>query len=107
MSRILITLAAATMIGLVGCQGSAPVKQDAAVAKPSLSDAAVKALAQAEADVKAAQSQDALWTTAAAALKAAKEAATKGDSAAVIKNATTASEQAQMGIAQKKYPPSK
>lgn len=110
MNKALITLAAATMIALAGCQASAPVKQEAApaaAAKPTLSDDAVKALAQAEADIKAAQSQNALWTTAADALKKAKEAAAATDSAAVIKNAKTASEQAKLGLEQKKYAPSK
>lgn len=99
----LITLAAAAFIALAGCQ-TAPTPQPAPTAGPALSDEAKAALAKAEADVKAADAKGALWTVAADALKAAQEAAKKGDSAAVIQNAKKASEFASMGIAQKSYP---
>ncbi|MEW5944068.1 MAG: hypothetical protein AB1710_09510 [Pseudomonadota bacterium] len=69
-----------------------------------LSDEASQALAKAEADVKEARAQKALWTTAADALKNAREAAEEGDSAAVIKFSATASEHARLGIGQTKYP---
>lgn len=75
--------------------------------KPSLSEAAAKELALAEADVKAAKAQGSLWTTSVDALKKAKEAAAAFDSAAVIKNARIASEQAQLSVAQTKYPSTK
>lgn len=71
---------------------------------PALSDDAKQALAKAEADVKEAQSKKALWTTAQDALKKAKAAAEKGDSAAVVKESEKASEQAQLGIKQLSYP---
>jgi murein lipoprotein len=73
-------------------------------AKPTISDEAQKALAQAEADVKAAQAKFALWTTAETALKQAQEAAKAGDSGAVIKQAAYVSEQVKGGFAQQSYP---
>ncbi|OFZ99628.1 MAG: hypothetical protein A2Z44_10120 [Betaproteobacteria bacterium RBG_19FT_COMBO_58_11] len=97
--HLLIAVAVAGMLSLAGCQSAPP-----APAKAELNDEAKIALAWAESDVKTAQSQGALWTTAANALKAAKEAAAKGDSAAVIKNAKTASTHAKLGIEQKKLP---
>lgn len=105
MHKLLIALASAVVL-LVGCQGGAAVKSDSA-AKAAISDEANKALVQAEADVKAAKAAGHLWTTADQALKDAKEAAAKGDSAAVIKNAKTASEQAKLGAGQASYPPKK
>lgn len=99
--QILIALAAAGIVALSGCQ-SAPTKE--AAAAPTISDEAKAALAKAEADVKAADSKKALWTTAEDALKAAKEAEKKGDSAAVIKEAKKASDHASMGTSQKAYP---
>jgi len=75
-----------------------------APAKPLLSDAAQQALAQAEADVKAAKAKFALWTTADKAFKAAKEAAKAGESEAVIKQARFASDQVARGMAQLAYP---
>lgn len=115
MTKLMIALAGVAVLGFAGCQGGAPVKQEApqAAAKPpaapeaampALSAQAGQALAQAEADVKAAQQQHALWTTAQDALKHAKAAAEKKDSAAVIKYSKVASEQANLGIAQKQYP---
>lgn len=100
--QILVALATAGLLALTGCQ-TAPT-QPTAAATPTLTDEAKAALAKAEADVKAADAKGALWTTAEDALKAAQEAAKKGDSAAVIKNAKTASEHAALGIAQKSYP---
>lgn len=97
--HLLIAAAVAGMLSLAGCQSAPP-----APAKAELNDEAKIALAWAESDVKTAQSQGALWTTANNALKAAKEAAEKGDSAAVIKNAKTASTHAKLGIEQKKLP---
>jgi len=97
--QILIAAALVGMLSLTGCQTAPP-----APAKAALNDEAQIALAWAESDVKSAQSQGALWTTAENALKAAKEAAAKGDSAAVIKNAKTASTHAKLGIEQKKLP---
>ncbi len=81
----------------------APAKP-AAPAVPALSEAAVKALAQAEADVKTAKAKHALWTTADKAVKAAKEAATTGDSATVLKESANASSQVKLGLEQLNYP---
>ena len=109
MHKILIALATAGLVSLAGCQGGAAVKTEAPsqAQKPAISEEASKALAQAGADVKAAQAQKALWVTAEDALKKAKEAAEKGDSAAVIKHSKTASDQAKLGISQLQYPISK
>lgn len=118
MQKIMIALAGAGLLALAGCEATTPTKPDtpSAAAKPvaapvaktpevtPLNEEAKAALAKAEADVKEAQSKKALWTTAQDALKAAKAAAEKGDSAAVIKNATKASEHAKLGIEQTKYP---
>lgn len=117
MSKTIIALSGVLLLALTGCQGSAPVKPEAAqapaktesapkleAAKAQLSEEATQALAKAEADVKAAQAKKALWTVAQDALKQAKAAAEKHDSPGVIKHAKTASEYAQMGIAQTQYP---
>jgi murein lipoprotein len=104
--------AAAGLLILTGCESTMPTKPDVAPApvkkveapQAQLSDEAKQALAQAEADIKAAQEKKALWTTAQDALKQAKEAAKKNDSAAVIKHAKQASEHAKLGIAQTQYP---
>ena len=100
MHKQILIAAAVGMLSLAGCQSAPP----AAPTKIVLSDEAQIALAWAESDVKTAQSQGALWTTADNALKAAKEAATKGDNAAVIKSAKTASTHAKLGIEQKQQP---
>lgn len=112
MQKTMFMLAAAGLLTLAGCASTTPAKPEVEKApakveapKPQLSDEAKKALAEAEADVKAAQEKDALWTTARDALKQAKEAAKKMDSAEVIKNAKIASEHAKLGIAQTQYPP--
>ncbi|MBU0593444.1 MAG: hypothetical protein ABIG70_05350 [Pseudomonadota bacterium] len=111
MQKIMFTFVTAGLLILAGCASTTPAKPEAAKApaqveapKTQLSDAAKQALAQAEADIKAAKEKDALWTTAADALKQAKEAAKKNDSAEVIKNAKEASDHAKLGIEQKKYP---
>lgn len=72
-------------------------------AKPALSDEAKKALADAEAAAKAAYAQHALWVPADAALKKAKEAATAGQSDAVIKEAMKAMELIKLGEGQVDY----
>lgn len=100
--QILIAAALAGMLSLAGCQSAPPAAS--APAKVTLSDEAQIALAWAESDVKSARAEGALWTTADDALKAAKEAAAKGDSAAVIKESKTASAHAKLGLEQKKLP---
>lgn len=72
--------------------------------QPLLSQEARQALATAEADWQRAKAAFALWTTADLAYENAKVAAMAGDSAAVIKYATRASELARLGLAQKDYP---
>jgi len=112
MRNVLIPIAALCFLLLGGCQGGTAVKSEAPAAakpaaeaaKPSLSDEAKNALAKAEADIKEAKEQKALWTTAEAALKKAQEAAAKGDSAATLKFAKTASDHARLGLAQRNYP---
>jgi murein lipoprotein len=90
-------LAIAAM-GIALCCGSAPLYAAA------LSQPAQQALKQAQADIKDAKAQDALWTPAQAALKNAQKAAAAGDSEAVVKFSKKASEMAKLGIAQTHYP---
>lgn len=111
MQKIMLTFATASLLILSGCASTPPAKPEAAKApakteapQAQLSDEAKQALAQAEADIKAAQEKKGLWTTTQDALKKAKEAAKKNDSAAVIKYAKEASEYAKLGIAQTQYP---
>lgn len=108
MKKLLIALSSATMLILAGCEGTVPAKEEApapkAEVKPSLTDEAKAALAQAQADVKEAKAKKALWTTAEDALKKAESAAAEFNSQAVIKSAKTASDHAKMGIEQTKYP---
>ena len=82
MQKIMLTFATAGLLMLSGCATStAPAKPEPAKAptaeapKQQLSDQAKQALAQAEADVKAAQEKKGLWTTAMDSLKKAREAA--------------------------------
>lgn len=65
---------------------------------------ACEALAHAEADVAAASALFALWTTARDALRDARAAAMRGDSAAALRLAIRASSQARLGIEQLDYP---
>lgn len=109
MSKVLLALTSVALLGLSGCADlyiNQPAKPAAAAepAKPALSAEAQAALAAAQADVKAAKSKNALWTTADAALKDAEDAAAKGDSATVIKKAKLASDHVQKGLAQLSYP---
>lgn len=112
MRNTLITIVTFGFLLLGGCQSSGTAKPDlpaaatpaAEAAKPALPEEARQALAKAEADVKEAKAQSALWTTAQDALKKAQEAAAKGDSAATLKFSKTASEHARLGLAQKGYP---
>ena len=102
MQKSHLAAVAAGLLTLSACQ-TTPAPAPAA-AKSVLSEAAKTALSQAEADVKAAAKDEAVWTTATDALKKAKEAAEKGDSDATIKLAKTASAHAKLGIGQAKYP---
>lgn len=105
MRKILLALTAASLMTLGGCATQTTTAPKAAeAAKPTISAEAQSALDAAKAAVKEAKSKGGLWTTAENALKAAEEAAGKGDSAGVIKNAKTASEHAKLGMEQLKYP---
>ncbi len=112
MRNPLITIITFGLLLLGGCQSNGTAKPDspaaatpaAEAAKPALSEEARQALAKAEADVKEAKTQKALWTTAEDTLKKAQEAAAKGDNAATLKFSKTASEQARLGLMQKSYP---
>ncbi|MGO9446773.1 MAG: hypothetical protein ACLPXB_18650 [Thiobacillaceae bacterium] len=111
MREILVTLTAASLLAMAGCAsqpsekvttGSTAATQ---VAMPALSAEAQADLAAAHAAVDEAKAQYALWTTAESAMKAAEEAATKGDSEGVIKNAKMAEDLANLGLEQAKLPP--
>ena len=116
MQKLLIALTSATMLLLGGCTGTMPPDETPApqadvkppvaeaAAKPSLTDEAKAALAQAEMDVKAAQAKKALWSTAKEELKKAEAAAEEFDSQTVIKHAKIASDHAKLGIEQLKDP---
>ncbi len=100
--QLLMSSLVASLVFFAGCQTAPPAP--ATPAKAEASPEAKAAIAQADADVKEAAKAGALWTTADDALKAAKEAADKGDSATAIKKAKTASAHAKLGLAQKKDP---
>lgn len=111
MSRILLALTSAALLGLSACAdldtnktSSAGSARPTESAKPAISAEASAALAAAQAAVKDAKSKNALWTTAESALKAAEGAATRGDSDTVMKQAKRASSDAQKGLAQLNYP---
>lgn len=108
MHKLILALAAAGLMAVGGCASTGTNSTTRAANEPTksaLSDEAKKALADAEADVKAAKAKEALWTTAEDALKKAQEASKKGDSAETVKQAKYASGQAKLGIEQKTYPP--
>ncbi|MGB9128967.1 MAG: hypothetical protein WCB97_04905 [Thiobacillus sp.] len=104
MSKLLLALTSAALLGLSGCAGMESKTADKAAAAPALSAEAQSALTAAQADVKDAKAKNALWTTAEAALKAAEEAAKKGDSATVIKQSKLASDHVQKARVQMSYP---
>jgi murein lipoprotein len=112
MRNALITTITFSFLLLGGCQSNGTTKPDSSAAaaptveaaKPTLSDEARQALTKAEADIKEAEKQQALWTTAEGALKKAQEAAAKGDSAATLKFSKIASNLARLGLNQKNYP---
>ncbi|BBP04531.1 hypothetical protein TPL01_16950 [Sulfuriferula plumbiphila] len=108
MTKFLIALASAGLLTLGGCagttNGTGSTQASAQSATSGISAAAQAALKQAENDVAASKKDKNEWTTAAAALKNAHEAAKKGDSDAVLKSAKFASELAKLSIGQLKYP---
>jgi len=99
MSKLLLALTSAALLSLAGCAGT----ETKPAAKP-LSAEAQSALTAAQAAVKDAKAKNALWTTAEAALKAAEEAAKKGDSDTVIKQSKLIGDHTQKGLAQLNYP---
>jgi len=98
-------------ISVTGCASTSqtaakseePMKS-AAPAEPALSAEAKMALGQAEAAVKNAKANFALWMPTESALKMAQEAAKAGDSEAVIKQAKVVTEQVKASLAQTSYP---
>lgn len=91
----------AVLIGLLlvaGCAGAGQQQSNA------ITPEAAQALASARADAKESQRVKNVWTTTLAALDDAEKAAAKGDSAAVIRLSSTASELAKGSIAQTRYP---
>ena len=104
-------------VGLAGCTTvdapqekaslSVPVFEQSAVtpATPALAAAAREALASAQKAVAAARQKKALWVRAAEALTLAQSAAQRFDSSATIRLANEARDLANLGIAQKSYPP--
>jgi murein lipoprotein len=108
MSKVLLALTSAALLGLSGCSGlyvnQPPAAKTTDPAKPTISAEAQAALSAAQADVKSAKSKNVLWTTSENALKAAEEAAAKGDSATVIKQSKLASDHVQKAMAQANYP---
>jgi len=106
MSKVLLALTSAALLGLSGCADMNTNTPAAATvpAKATISAEAQAALSAAQADVKLAKSKNALWTTAEDALKDAEAAAEKGDSATVLKEAQLASNHAHKGLEQLNYP---
>ena len=84
--------------------GTPAVADQSAAAATPVSEEASQALSKAEAEVKQAKAKGSLWTTTEDALKKAKEAAAKGDSATTLKLSKTASDQARLGMEQLNYP---
>ena len=76
----------------------------AEAAKPALSAEAQSALAAAEADWKKAKAEFTLWTTTDKAFKDAQEAASAGDSTAVVKLSKKVSSMVKIAMEQKNYP---
>ena len=109
MSKVLLALTSVALLGLSGCADlyvnkPGGAKTAASAGTAAISTEAANALKQARDDVKMAKSKNALWTTAADSLKDAEEAAKKGDSATVIKEAGEASYFVRKGLAQLNYP---
>jgi murein lipoprotein len=117
MTKVLLALTSAALLAMTGCASTDKAAADAAksaeAAKQAVSDGAAKValtaeaaaeLVAAELDVKKARNTFSLWTTADSALKAAEEAAKKGDSATVLKQAKLAREHVRLALEQNNYP---
>ncbi|MEO6146515.1 MAG: hypothetical protein ABIT70_05575 [Sulfuriferula sp.] len=105
MTKLLIALASAGLLTLGGCAGTTGSSSGTqATSGTGISADAQAALKQAESDVTASKKDENEWTTSADVLKKAQEAAKKGDSKTVLKDAKMASELAKLSIQQLKYP---
>jgi uncharacterized lipoprotein NlpE involved in copper resistance len=108
MSKALLALTSAALLALSlpGCANTAETKMDSkpAASASAISSEAQAALSAAQADFKAAKSKNEAWTTAQIALDAAEEAAKKGDSATVLKQAAFSSSQSKLSLQQANYP---
>ena len=78
--------------------GSEPAREPSA-------KVAQAAIARAERAVKRAETQRMVWTTSEEALRAARRALANGELAAAVAQARIAEEQAELAIAQNRYPP--
>lgn len=108
MSKVLLALTSAALLGLSGCADmqttQAPPTKAAEPAKVGISAEAQAALTAAKAEAKDAKAKNALWTTADNALKEADAAAAKGDSNTVMTQVKLARDHIQKGLAQMNYP---
>lgn len=111
MTKVLLALTSASLLVLSGCAdlyankpASPAPAASTAPATPALSAEAQQTLAAAQAAAKEAKAKNALWTTAETALKAAEDAAAKGDSGTVMKQSKIVNDHVQKGLAQLNYP---
>jgi len=84
---------------LISITGPAAANED-----PPMPDAAAAAIEEAEAVMKQANAERALWTSAEDAMRRARRALQEGNAAVAIEQALLARKQAELGIAQKSYP---
>ena len=84
---------------LVSTAGLAAANED-----PPTPEAAASAIAEADAVIKQATAERALWTSAEDAMRRARRALQEGNAAVALEQALLARKQAQLGIAQKSYP---
>ena len=108
MSKVLLALTSAALLGLSGCADmqttQTPPAKAAEPTKVGISAEAQAALTAAKAEAKDAKAKNALWTTADNALEAADAAAAKGDSNTVMTQVKLARDHIQKGLAQMNYP---
>jgi hypothetical protein len=90
---MLVTPMALSVIGIAVANGN-----------PVAADEADAAVADAEAMVRRADDERALWTSAEDALRKARRALQEGDRAMAVDQARIAQKHAELGIAQKSYP---
>jgi murein lipoprotein len=111
MTKVLLALTSAALLAMAGCASTetaatkpAAAAKPAEPAKPTISAEAAAELKAAQDEAKAAKASFSLWTTADAAVKAAEEAAAKGDSATVLKQAKLARAHIKLASEQNNYP---